>query len=834
VKLSTFLRHRICMLVGSFLAAGITISSQAHDEHVHQELSRSSFLSSASLAAFLSDNLDSTAAPFDTQPLITVSPFGSGEVDGLSRSPMDWLALGAYMEDMGDPPLFGQHFLRSTDHFYTLLRDRNHRMLTDSSESPFGKLPSPLADSFLWATFFHLEPPTLAGSTAGYNQDTWGDARFAEYEALTFSQKNNRDAMIGAMLFKLGHVLHLNQDLSQPEHVRNDEHNKHHAIEKRGLEILNSAKQSQTLHDVYFPLRSHGWPFWQNCGFNKLEDFWDRGHYVGDAAALADDKNPDYTVAPSYKLGLAEFCNGNFLGQNALYGDTFSKSDEDYNLHYFPFPSIYSSTAYSDFVSSHYVASQGFVRDGSLVNRYYLKKAFDGYVVQKHSALGYLPSHRRTQRPTVIVSINDQAVLDEYHSIMLPKAIEYSAGILDYFFRGNLDTSTTLDNVSGKYSVHIINKSGQALQGGAFHLFYDVADGTRTEITGSDFTYTLSSPIADGGSIDATVTPQSAAKSYILVYQGNIGTTDPVDAGIAVAATTLECVPEIGSPTPDSLSVPVNNVVVGEIDLPANGIPVSFPSVGPGKYEIKYVSGHITTTLTEDGGTFCPLGTTMDWTEATILQSGAVPKFAFPEDGTFLRWTGNGETSCDGDTAAQVEAYTLAQQAHYGPYCTTGGVIQAKLDYSGGICCCLSCNTTSSGSLHLQLVQTSQSQILPQRIRLRNAAKIFSALSGACTTCVPLAGPEWDGSFPIRSYSCDECYYDMNDDFDDEPIGGKRFYAEVWFASGTWQLQIASWDGQTYQVTWQGSKNINVSPAGRYTQDSGWLTGLSCIVLDEY
>jgi len=89
------------MRTGSLLIIGVTISAQAHDEHVHQELSKSAFLSSSNLSSFLADELASTGAPFKAGPLLTVAPFGDGEVDGLSRSPMDWLALGAYMEDMG-------------------------------------------------------------------------------------------------------------------------------------------------------------------------------------------------------------------------------------------------------------------------------------------------------------------------------------------------------------------------------------------------------------------------------------------------------------------------------------------------------------------------------------------------------------------------------------------------------------------------------------------------------------------------------------------------------------------------------------------------------------
>jgi hypothetical protein len=49
-------------------------------------------------------------------------------------------------------------------------------------------------------TIFHLAPPTYRGVTAGYNQDAWFAARVAEYQALTFPKKTDRDALVGATL----------------------------------------------------------------------------------------------------------------------------------------------------------------------------------------------------------------------------------------------------------------------------------------------------------------------------------------------------------------------------------------------------------------------------------------------------------------------------------------------------------------------------------------------------------------------------------------------------------------------------------------------------------
>ena len=120
--------------------------------------------------------------------------------------------------------------------------------------------------------------------------------------------------------------------------------------------------------------------------------------------------------------------------------------------------------------------------------------------------------------------IDNTKVIEDYHSILIPKAIEYSAGILDYFFRGKIEVTPTWDLATSKYRLHITNKSGQALKGGTFRLFYDHDNGVRTEIGGSNFTVLAFDTIADNGSIDAEFTPGFGhAAPYTLVYKGTIG-----------------------------------------------------------------------------------------------------------------------------------------------------------------------------------------------------------------------------------------------------------------------------------------------------------------------
>ena len=192
-------------------------------------------------------------------------------------------------------------------------------------------------------------------------------------------------------------------------------------------------------------------------------------------------------------------------------------------------------------------------RNGLVGNRLYIHKQADGQQVRNHSVLTH-PGAKAGKSVELaalkkLITIHDDNVLQEYHAILIPKAIEYSAGILDYFFRGQLELSVSLQN--GQYQLHITNRSGQALSGGAFGLYQDDAAGNRTSVP-LTLPSTGTSTLADGADIDGTFAGTFAANAaFLLVYQGTIGTNggsppaalDSVDAGIAIAARKFQLPP---------------------------------------------------------------------------------------------------------------------------------------------------------------------------------------------------------------------------------------------------------------------------------------------------
>src|SRR4051794_5336780 len=130
-------RSTLTIVVFVTLAAVSTLPCYAHDENLHAELSRAAFLSSDAFRVYLITHFRGPG---------TLLNAGQASPTAItSKTPEQWLQEGSYQEDMQDPPIFGgKHFLRSVDHFYTVVPNRQAGVaigLTDSSES-LSQLPA--------------------------------------------------------------------------------------------------------------------------------------------------------------------------------------------------------------------------------------------------------------------------------------------------------------------------------------------------------------------------------------------------------------------------------------------------------------------------------------------------------------------------------------------------------------------------------------------------------------------------------------------------------------------------------------------------------------------
>lgn len=489
-----------------------------HKEKVHECITQSAFDSSHNLVIFLTEN--------SVPQKLTASK--------------EWLSKGAYDED--DATL-----TRCFDHFYTV---RPQRMpgqvdgLTDWSRPLIVAELAPVISSFSGSTVNSFAWGTQSGIWGPdawyYNVYKWSDARTNELAALTNAAPAARETSMANMFFSLGHVLHLNQDLTSPDHVRDAAHPWAAWFEKYAVREDSPRTPNYRKYTNWFALPQNatvGWANWQAQGFSQLLDFWDRNKYN---ASGSGGLNNDGQLGE--KLGLAEFCNGNFLGETALYKECYGS----WTIHYFPFPSLMHSTTFADNSTIEGLLASGLryttLANGEIVRPIFINKKADGITFSNHSVVSYLtaamvqsglsPRAAASVIPQVSVSIKNNDVLQAYQSILLPKAVEYSAGILDYFFRGTFTFRVSGDNSESDFTLK--NTSGQDFSGGAFFLLLET-NGVRTFV----HQYPLGI-LPSGGSTNLTYAGAITNK-YLLFYQGTIGITngtnalDPVDAGISIA-----------------------------------------------------------------------------------------------------------------------------------------------------------------------------------------------------------------------------------------------------------------------------------------------------------
>jgi hypothetical protein len=152
------------------------------------------------------------------------------------------------------------------------------------------------------------------------------------------------------------------------------------------------------------------------------------------------------------------------------------------------------------------------------------------------------------------ITVEDANVFIDYAKKTIPRTIDYTTGLINYFFRGRLSAEPNCVspdcNQIELYITNDSNNSGvpQTLKGGSFELYWDDEEGTRSEIT--DFAipgWNSGSTLDYGQSTTGQFTmpiPGSGhhITEYILVYRGQINANpadpDPNDPN-AIAVDTF-------------------------------------------------------------------------------------------------------------------------------------------------------------------------------------------------------------------------------------------------------------------------------------------------------
>jgi hypothetical protein len=215
--------------------------------------------------------------------------------------------------------------------------------------------------------------------------------------------------------------------------------------------------------------------------------------------------NPGATTASL--IGVAEYTNANFFSEDRI----FTENDADAQKR-FPYPKRSSVTEQDLDVQV----------GGSTVKRRYFVKSADGATGYRLATVGLLRDYhqrfnldwtRFRESPAL-----DEGVYRDYAARLLPRAVAYSTALLDYFFRGRVNT------FGSDLAFGLENLTDEAMEG-TFTLYYDDAADVRRPVPDASWTRTL----APAGSVeDLSLSPPVAPPArepgrYMLVFRGRLG-----------------------------------------------------------------------------------------------------------------------------------------------------------------------------------------------------------------------------------------------------------------------------------------------------------------------
>ncbi len=469
-----------------------------------------------------------------------------------------WVAKGAELEDKSSPlfPVSGTG--RSLNHFHNPLKPWAQAGLDDWFISHYTG-----ESSLLWAQDGSNQQNVVEGDWS------WQKTREYYSAALISLNDSERQANFAKTFRGLGHQMHLLQDTAVPDHVRNDAHPEDSIMKKN----LSGSKYFETWakEQAHYINTLASDPVFASISFtasinglSPVAQLFDSDHYQG--------TNPSVTLMQ----GLAEYTNANFFSGDTIFAAERYAADD---RHYFPFPKR-SSTDMQSFISGTKSPEKIIAEDGKEDTGIWISKISDG------EQIGHFvrPSYLTTAVYEILgegskyysTFYRDERCHEDYAQKLIPRAVGYSAGMLNYFFRGTIELtlpdsgvySFSDDPVKGFSKITLLARNntpnGDEMSDGSIELVvkYRIAQADPFQSypvpTTNDFSYTVLPVTNNIRSIpklspaeltfDAghnTLIPVNATDVFLLiVYKGKLGAED---VSVAVGFK------DISEPTPVDL-----------------------------------------------------------------------------------------------------------------------------------------------------------------------------------------------------------------------------------------------------------------------------------------
>lgn len=469
---------------------------------------------------------------------------------GTFRSVLDLVKFGASLED--NVQIFSLNpEVRVTKHFFNPLTGSGLRHLgSEETASPD------------WALEDRSDDSRQAFS--------YKDARRAFLDGLIKVGEDDRKKGLGRTFQNLGHVVHHIQDMAQPQHVRNDIHCDKpicfplNAFAPSGFEA--DSKSSTVLRQIAEIGLPQGYLL-SGQSFNNIystpRKFWHT-----EAAGLG---------SPQAGKGLAEFTQRNFVsaGTNFWWLSALLQANSD-----FPLPAPTGNEEVKRIEDGDLLGTQQPLR-GEI--RFITSQIQDNFLGQsvgnaRQSTYSIFDPDliRANRRP--VFSLN-RFNYEDARKYLLPRAVAYSAGLINYFFRGKLDY---VDDPQSAGVKRIRNLSKESMTG-TFAFYYDAMDGNRYPVPNAKWESIALPPydasITDAGnpaygfavafSPPVDPAPKNDAE-YMLVFNGDLGEEKAGNGSVgAVAAKSIK--PELSGFVVDPNYRPADGVAGARLISFANG-----------------------------------------------------------------------------------------------------------------------------------------------------------------------------------------------------------------------------------------------------------------------
>ncbi|MGQ0585725.1 MAG: hypothetical protein ACT4PK_00780, partial [Gammaproteobacteria bacterium] len=279
---------------------------------------------------------------------------------------------------------------------------------------------------------------------------SYKDAKGYLYKGLTDASKATRDRDLGMTFEALGHVIHHVQDMAQPQHVRNDVH-----CDEVLIQLFASSWLAAPVCPAFFAYRP-----------SAYEEFTYRR---GVQLPLSGYETVDYGAFPEPSLlwsndfaGIAEFTSNNFVSV----GRNFRREG-----------GIVVDPAYRNPSATNFFVSRRQITDADLLGPQGPAQPLAGEILFVGTPVTdrYRPSpslNGRTSTYSIFDSDLQQAngkgsfTLNRFNyaaanEFLLPRAAAYSAGLINYFFRGRIGIGLPEEGVYGIIDHATTNAAGQ-------------------------------------------------------------------------------------------------------------------------------------------------------------------------------------------------------------------------------------------------------------------------------------------------------------------------------------------------------------------------------------